>query len=157
MTWAQKLQTQATYNAEQLDRKRMFTLSASFLPIYAARAVPTWAVDKFSGILETSKTPPNNYETLAKKVFSDNTMCKKRKHHHCLFTACLLCQDDHVQRCSRTTHTESAWSIDANGIVCGLGIVKLITNLNEKRPSSVFSTLRLNFADNFPSFRRIIK
>ena len=32
-----------------------------------------------------------------------------------------------------------------------------LTNLNEKRPSSVFSTLRLNFADNFPSYRRIIK
>ena len=152
------------YNTEQLNSpsnqqqtKDIFTLSASFLPIYAARAVPTWAVGKFSEILETSKTPPNNNEMLAKKVFSDNTMCKKRKHHHCLFTASLLCQDDHVQRCSRTTHTESAWSIDANGIVCGLGIVKLITNLNEKRPSSVFSTLRLNFADNFPSYRRIIK
>ena len=48
-------------------------------------------------------------------------------------------------------------AFDVNGIVCGLGIFKLITNLNEKRPSSVFSTLRLNFADNFPSYRRIIK
>ena len=74
MTWAQ-----ATYTTDQLNRKGIFTLSASFLPIYAARAVPTWAVDKFSEILETSKTPPNNYEMLAKKVFSDNTMCKKRK------------------------------------------------------------------------------
>ena len=72
MTWAQKLQTQATYTTEQLNRKRIFTLSASFLPIYAARAVPTWAVDKFSEILETSKTPPNNCFHITRCVRREN-------------------------------------------------------------------------------------
>ena len=73
------------YNTEQLNSpsnqqqtKDIFTLSASFLPIYAARAVPTWAVGKFSEILETSKTPPNNYEMLAKKCFRI-TRCVRRE------------------------------------------------------------------------------
>ena len=73
MNWAQ-----ATYTTEQLNRKRIFTLSASFLPIYAARAVPTWAVGKFSEILETSKTPPNNYDMLAKNCFHI-TQCVRRE------------------------------------------------------------------------------
>ena len=67
---------QATFNTKRLNSpsnqqqtKDIFTLSASFLPIYAARAVPTWAVGKFSGILETSKTTPKNYEMLAKNCF----------------------------------------------------------------------------------------
>ena len=114
-----------------------------------------WA--SFQKYLRLARLLQTIMKCLQKKCFRITRCVRREKHHHCLFTASLLRQDDHVQRCSRTTHTESAWSIDANRIVCGLGIFKLITNLNEKRPSSVFSTLRLNFADNFPSYRRIIK